>query len=53
MMMKMYLVGFLKIFLMKMKIGNNQKMKTIKFRFHSVQNRNLILNKMKMRLKEI
>jgi len=33
MMMKMCIVGFLKIFSVKMKIDNNQKKKTIKFRF--------------------
>jgi len=46
--MKMCLVEFLKIFLVKMKTGNNQKIKIIKSRFSSVENTSLILGKMKM-----
>jgi len=42
-MMKMCLVGFLKTFLVKMKTGNNQKMKTINSRFQCVQLRTKIL----------
>ena len=43
-------VGFLKTFSVKMKIGNNQKMKTINFSFSmfSVENRKLISGKMKL-----
>ena len=37
MMIIIYLVGFLKTFSMKMNTGNNQKMKTIKFRFQCFQ----------------
>lgn len=39
------LVGFLKIFLIKIKIENNQKIKIIKYRVE-----NLILGKIKIRL---
>jgi len=50
MMMKMCLVGFLKTFSVKMKTENNQKIKTIiSFSVFSVENRNLILGKIKMR----
>jgi len=44
-------VEFLKIFLVKMKIRNNQKMKIIKshFSIFSIKNINLILDKIKMR----
>ena len=44
----MYLVGFLKTFSVKMKTGNNQKMKTINSHFPN-ENRNLISGKMKLR----
>ena len=43
----MCLVEFFKIFLVKMKTENNQKMKTIKFCFQL--KKNLILGKIKMR----
>ena len=46
----MCLIGFLKTFAVKMKIENNQKMKTINIHFQCFQfKRNLISRKMKLR----